>query len=37
MKPMRDDQMSMYVSSSAANAADKAFLAKFAENPIDKV
>jgi hypothetical protein len=29
-KPMRDDQMSMDVSSSAANAEDKAFLAKFA-------
>jgi len=35
-KPMRNDQMSMDVSSSASNAADKVSLAKFAGNPIDK-
>jgi|SRR5450759_239169 len=34
--PMHDNQMSVDVSSSASNAADKAFLAKFAGNPIDK-
>jgi len=34
--PMHDNQMSMDVSSSASNAADKVSLAKFAGNPIDK-
>jgi hypothetical protein len=36
-KPMHDNQMSMNVSSSVVDAADKAFLDKFAGNPIDNM